>query len=165
MFFDRIPWTMMMKLYKADVLKNSKALSIPKEFRTGEDLIANVIFANKIIEVSYINNDGYVYCNNDNSTTQNRNWSLEYAVKFLTYVKQNMGDNNFCFTGYWLLCLRAIKNLLLNGVTVSRTHSLYRFVIDNRCVESLGIGDKLVLTCPYPQLTHFLLKLINKIKV
>ena len=62
MLLDKISWCMYYKLYKKECLNLSNALDVPSEINIGEDLIANIIYAQKIKYIRYLENDGLILC-------------------------------------------------------------------------------------------------------
>lgn len=162
MLFDRVAWTTWGKLYKTEVLKKCNPFSLPRDLNIGEDLISNIIYCNNINKVKYVENDGYYYCVNNDSLTKTRKWSIDYETKFLSYVKSILGDNKTYSAGYWLLTLRAIKNLYSNGVIVPHSCIMYKNVKAHVYDVPLGLGDKLVLLCPFARLTMYLLNVLKK---
>lgn len=162
MLFDRVAWTTWGKLYKIEVLKKCNPFSLPRELNIGEDLISNIIYCNNINKVKYVENNGYFYCVNNDSLTKTRKWTIDYETKFLSYVKSLLADNKKYSAGYWLLTLRAIKNLYSNGVIVPHSCIMYKYVKAHVYDVPLGFGDKLVLLCPFARLTMYLLNVLKK---
>lgn len=164
LLYNKQAWSMMMKFYLSEQLKNRDFFNCPRHINIGEDLIANILISKNITRIRYLQNEGYIIREHDESVTKSRNWSLDYAVKFLTYIHNLIGENEVFADALWLLRLRGVKNLLLNGVVVSRSHSLYQSIIKNVHSIPLGLGDHIVLKCPFPKLTGLVLKLLNMIK-
>lgn len=155
-------WSMMFKLYKKDCLLNSEAFEINRDVCIGEDLIANIIIAQKVDNINFIINDGYVVRENLQSVTAMREWSVNYEMKFLSCVKVALG-NSFViyYPEYWLLMLRSIKNLISNGITISRNHPLYKEVLKNKQNIPIGLIDKIVLQIPSCTLIRLFMRFAN----
>ena len=153
-----------MKLFRVDILRNNNAINVSKRINIGEDLIGNILIAKSINKVKYILNNGYLIGENDESVTRSRKWSIEYETIFLNFVRNILENENSVKEGLWLLYLRSVKNLLLNGIKVPRSNELYRYVIENKQNIQIGVGDKIVLRNPFPIFSMFVLRLLNCIK-
>ena len=161
-----VPCGMPFKLYSIGCLRNQDHLCVPREINIGEDLIANLSIAKSVETVQYVINDGYCVNHiNFESVTRSRSYSLEYEISFLGYIKKIIGTNPEYYPELWILMLRCIKTLMVNGVHVPRESLLYQEVRNNRphVLPPLGKCDKIVLYSPNSTIARWLLLLKNKI--
>ena len=161
-----VPCGMPFKLYSASCLKNHKHLCVPREINIGEDLLANLSIAQSVESIQYVINVGYCI-NNENieSVTRSRSFSLEYEERFVDEIKNILGDNAENYPELWILILRCIKTLMLNGVYVPRKSILYQDIKATRPIPlpPLGNLDKIVLYIPSPRITRYILMLVSKL--
>ena len=160
------PCGMPFKLYSASCLKNHKHLCVPREINIGEDLLANLSIAQSVESIQCVINVGYCI-NHENleSVTRSRSFSLEYEERFVYEIKNILGDNAENYPELWILILRCIKTLMLNGVYVPRKSILYQDIKATRPIPlpPLGNLDKIVLYIPSPRITRYILMLVSKL--
>ena len=157
---------MYFKLYSASCLKNHKHLCVPREINIGEDLLANLSIAQSVESIQYVINVGYcINHENIESVTRSRSFSLEYEERFVDEIKNILGDNAENYPELWILILRCIKTLMLNGVYVPRKSILYQDIKATRPIPlpPLGNLDKIVLYIPSPRITRYILMLVSKL--
>ena len=161
-----VPCGMPIKLYSASCLKNHKHLCVPREINIGEDLLANLSIAQSVESIQYVINVGYcINHENIESVTRSRSFSLEYEERFVGEIKNILGDNAENYPELWILILRCIKTLMLNGVYVPRKSILYQDIKATRPIPlpPLGNLDKIVLYIPSPRITRYILMLVSKL--
>ena len=162
-----IEWGMPFKLYSRSCICEDANFAVPRAINIGEDLIANLSIVKTVNSIHYIVNNGYIVRENEESVTRSRSWSLEYATLFVNYIKRTLGQSvEEYYPALWLLILRSVKNLISNGVMVSRSSVLYKEILNNKPspLPPIGLGDIIILNVSNPGIARLCLRIIEKIK-